>query len=75
MFECPGDEWSAFWVFSYGAVFSSVDDFAHVEVSDGCSSDRSAVFDFLAHAFLDFVAEVFGVELGDAAHDAVYEYS
>lgn len=71
--ERPGHERRALPVDRDGAVLAAVVDGAGVEVADGCAADGSAVFDLLAHAFDDFVREVAGVELGDAAHDAVEE--
>jgi len=58
-----------------GAVLAAVLDGAGVEIADRCAADGAAVLHFLVHAFDGLVREVAGVELGDAAHDAVEEDS
>lgn len=56
-----------------GAVLTAVLNGAGVEIADRCAADGATVFYLLVHACDDFVSDVAGVELDDAAHDAVEE--
>ena len=74
--EGQPDERCALLVEGDGADFSAVlVSGADVEVTERCLAQRPAVPGFLAHPLHDLIGEVAGVELSDAAHDAVQQHA
>jgi hypothetical protein len=71
--EHPLDVGCSFGVGFNAADFVAVDSLADVEVAGRRETGGAAVFDSLVEAFLDFLGEVLGVELGDAGHDRVQQ--
>ena len=69
------DEWCAFFIEGDGADFSAVlVSGADVHVAERCFAQRSAIPRLLAHPLHDLISQAPGVELSDAAHNAVQEH-
>ena len=47
----------------------------YIHISQRCLTQCPAIPRFLAHSLDDLVSQVAGVELGDAAHDAVQQHA
>ena len=70
------DEWCAFFIEGDGADFSAVlVSGADVHVAERCFAQRSAIPRLLAHPLHDLISQAPGVELSDAAHDAMQQHA